>query len=135
MKLSDNFYLSEFTRSRTAIQNDFKEQFSPPSNVINGLGGLVQNILQPLRVEFQNRIYITSGYRCERVNTAVGGSANSDHMRGMASDVTCSNTEQLYNLCLAMNLPFKQLIWYKNRNFVHMSYDKNDVRRQSWVQT
>jgi len=134
MRLTKNFRLNEFTRSRTAVQQDISEQFSPPGEVIDNLVLLTRNVLQPLRTELNTWMYITSGYRCERLNTAVGGSTNSDHMRGMAADITCKDTKALYELCLKMNLPFKQLIYYSQRNFVHISYDNNEIRRQSWVQ-
>ena len=136
MKLSKNFHLSEFTRSRTAVENDFQEQFTPGSDVINNLNDLVKVILQPLRYNFMAGLYVTSGYRCERVNyhPDVKGSDNSDHLRGMAADVTCKDVEGLYELAQVLELPFKQLIYYKNRNFVHISYDANEIRKQAWVQ-
>jgi zinc D-Ala-D-Ala carboxypeptidase len=133
MKLSDNFWLYEFTRSQTAIEQDIEEQFNPPQDIVDNLNLLAKDILQPLRTEFQARIFPTSGYRCERLNKAVKGSENSDHMRGMAADITCKNPEGLYNLAIALKLPYKQLIYYPNRNFVHISYDPNDIRRQAWT--
>lgn len=128
--------MHEFLRSRTAIQNDFKEQFWPGVHIEGAVHRLVINVLQPLRTEFQDWIYVLSGYRCERVNShpEVGGSDNSDHMKGMAGDVTCKDTKGLYELAIALNLPYKQLIWYKDRNFVHISYDENNIRRQAWIQ-
>ncbi len=134
MKLSDNFWLHEFIRSETAIREDIEEQFFPPSNVISNLSLLCREVLQPLRVELQARMFPTSGYRCERLNTAVGGSDNSDHIPGRAADVTCKNVKMLYDLCKALDLPFKQLIWYKKKNFVHISYDENEIRKQNWEQ-
>ena len=133
MKLSDNFSLDEFTRSRVAIEKDFREQFSPPSNVIDNLGKLVREVLQPARVEFQSWMYVTSGYRCKRLNEAVGGSPNSDHMRGQAADVTCNNVKGLFDLIIALDLPFYQLIYYKGRNFLHISHREDDIKKQSWV--
>ncbi len=134
MKLSDNFTLHEFIRSETAIREDIEEQFHPPSNVVENLSLLCRDVLQPLRGEFQGRIFPTSGFRCPRLNTAVKGSDNSDHLRGQAADVTCKNVKQLYDLCIAMDLPYKQLIWYKKRNFVHISYDPEDIKKQNWEQ-
>ncbi len=134
LKLGENFTLEEFIRSRTAIEQDIEEQFHPHSGIVDSLHKLTQNVLQPLRVEFQSWMYITSGYRCERLNKAVKGSDNSDHLRGQAADVTCKNVKQLYDLCIALDLPFKQLIYYKKRNFVHISYDENDIRKQNWEQ-
>ena len=133
IKLSDNFTLSEFLRSRTAVQRDFREQFCPPCNVIDNLLKLVALVLQPARVEFQSWIYVTSGYRCKRLNEAVGGSPNSDHMRGQAADVTCKDVKGLYDLILALDLPFYQLIHYRGRNFLHISHREDDIKKQTWV--
>ena len=134
MKLSDNFQMWEFLRSRTAIENDYKEQFNPPIHVVDNTLKLVQNVLQPLRTRFNDRIYVTSGYRCIRVNTDVGGVENSDHLFGKAGDVTCEDLEAIWILALEMHLPFKQMIWYKDRNMIHLSYDGTDVKREYWIQ-
>ena len=130
-----NFELYEFQRSRVAIENDYSEQFSMPSEYVENLHDLVNNVLQPARTEFLDRIYVLSGYRCERVNShpEVEGSNNSDHLRAMAADVTCKNVKGLYDLIIALKLPYKQLIHYKSRNFLHVSYDKNDIKKQHWV--
>ena len=137
MKLSDNFYLHEFQRSETAVRFDIQEQFRPlPSHIINNINDLVKEVLQPLRVEFQAPMHINSGYRSEALNShpRIRGSSNSDHLRGQAADIVCRDPQKLYTLAMAMNLPFKQLILYKNRNFVHISYDRQNVRRQNWIQ-
>ena len=134
MKLSDNFYLSEFLRSRTAIERDFKEQFNPPCHVHENLKNLIDNVLQPLRTRFNDYMYITSGYRCKRVNDAVGGVANSDHLTGRAADVTCKDLEAIWILAIEMQLPYKQMIWYKEKNIIHLSYDESDVKREYWIQ-
>ncbi len=138
MKLSPNFWLHEFIRSETAIRDNIEEQFRPlPKATMSNLRGLVKHVLQPLRAEYNSMIYPTSGYRCERLNIAVGGSKNSDHMRGMAVDVTCKSTKKLYELAVSLGrdekLPFKQLIFYPAKNIVHISYDRNDIRRQAWT--
>lgn len=134
MKLTDNFSLSEFQASKTARKNNIKEQFEKlPINIVASLHELCLMVLEPLRVEYQKPLTITSGYRCLALNTKVGGSKNSDHMRGMAADVTCDNPEQLYELAIALSLPYKQLIWYRSQNFVHFSYDANKIDRESWI--
>jgi len=134
MRLSENFELWEFTRSRTAIQEGFKEQFYPPCCVIDNVHLLTINILQPLRNTLGEMIYITSGYRCKRVNDAVGGVWNSDHLNGMAADITCFNNDILYGLAISLNLPFKQMILYKDKNIIHISYNINDIRKEAWKQ-
>jgi len=45
------------------------------------------NKLTLLREELQFQVTISSGYRCEAKNTAVGGVPNSQHLKGTAVDI------------------------------------------------
>ena len=40
----------------------------------------------------KGRVIITSGYRCQKLNKAVGGVWNSQHLRGEAADIYVSDT-------------------------------------------
>lgn len=46
--------------------------------------------LDEVRVGFGKPIIVTSGYRCPKVNAAVGGAANSYHTKGLAADLKYS---------------------------------------------
>jgi uncharacterized protein YcbK (DUF882 family) len=50
------------------------------------------NQLQQLRDHFKQPITITSGYRCESHNKAIGGAKNSQHVLGKAADIKVDNT-------------------------------------------
>jgi zinc D-Ala-D-Ala carboxypeptidase len=133
MKLSDNFDLHEFQRSETAVRLNIEQQFYPlSSHIINNLDALAKNLLQPVRNDLGSRMHINSGYRCQELNEAVGGSETSDHMQGMAADIISRDAELLYKL--ALKFPHKQIILYREKNFVHLSYDPNDLRNQHWEQ-
>lgn len=43
--------------------------------------------LQQIRNHFNAPVIINSGYRCAKHNTAVGGTANSQHKNGKAADI------------------------------------------------
>ena len=75
MQLSDNFYLSEFTKSQTALRNGIDN--TPNETAIVNLENLCKNILQPVRDYFLLPVYISSGYRNPDVNARIGGSRNS----------------------------------------------------------
>lgn len=45
------------------------------------------DVLDDVREHFNAPTIITSGYRCEKHNKAVGGALNSQHMYGIASDI------------------------------------------------
>lgn len=75
---------------------------------------------------------VNSWFRNTELNRAVGGVATSDHLSGLAIDFyTKGNNEEVYkNLiedCKQKKLSYDQLIWYKNRNFIHISF-KNDIK-------
>lgn len=80
-----NFNLSEMVKSRAAeihgLENMPKEE--EMENLI-----FVMHELQETRDTFYSRpIIVTSGFRSKEVNDAVGGAANSRHMKGQAADV------------------------------------------------
>lgn len=131
LKLSKDFTLAEMLRSDVATRMGFDEQFSPPIEVIRGLEQLTENILQPLRDAARSPIRVTSGYRCDRVNTAIHGAQGSQHVNGEAADIENYElgNEFLYNEILRLNLPFDQLINEFNFAWVHVSYS-NRHRRQ-----
>ena len=84
MKLSPNFTSYEMCRSKRfpSFQSQF-EQLQPI--IAANLTRLVIEFLQPVRDRF-GRIEILSGHRNRSLNTAVGGSVRSRHMRGLAVD-------------------------------------------------
>jgi len=85
MKLSKNFSLHEFLRSDTAKQLEIDN--TPNKSIIINLRRLASQ-LQKLRDSVDAKISISSGYRCEELNRAIGGSRRSKHMQGLAADFT-----------------------------------------------
>lgn len=87
--LTPNFSLKEMTKSNTARNYGFSEQYAPPPNVVANLKHLCYHFLQPIRNEI-GTVIVTSGYRCKRVNSHrdVRGSSTSDHLYGRAADIT-----------------------------------------------
>lgn len=85
MHLSEHFLLSEFTFSQTATRLG-REVIAPP-DVVDNLRLLCTTLLEPIRIELGRTIVITSGYRPSWLNIAIGGSATSAHMSGLAADV------------------------------------------------
>ena len=79
MKLSENFSLNELTKSQTATRRGISNQ--PSEEHLENLKALVENVLQPIRDSKGQPIRISSGYRSSRLNTAIGGSENSQHCK------------------------------------------------------
>lgn len=128
MRLSDNFILSEFTHSQTAIRRGIKND--PPEHVINNLRRTAE-LLQLVRNKLGKPVVISSGYRSPELNVAVGGSRNSDHTRGNAADFTVPGYGTPKEVALAIiraGIPFGQLIW--EGTWVHISTEeKTPVNR------
>ena len=122
MQLSKNFHLREFTKSQTASRKGITNV--PNKDQIINLAGLCQCVLQPVRDEF-GVVTINSGYRCSELNTAIGGSKTSQHMKGQAADIECPAVD---NASLAKwireNCDFDQLI---------LEYHTPDDPHSGWV--
>ena len=76
--------------------------------------------LQRLRDIIDGPIYITSGYRCRRENSRVGGVPHSYHLYGMAADVYSKMVSLEELLDLAAQVGFKGIGYYPKRGFLHL---------------
>ena len=80
------FSISELTYSTKARELHIDN--SPFSyETVNNHTNLIENLLDPLREVWNAPIIITSGYRSDALNKAVGGSKTSAHRYGLAADV------------------------------------------------
>ena len=86
MLLSEHFKLSEMLASETAEKQGIPN--TPLKRHITALQNLAVRCLEPTRQHFGLPIQITSGYRCPKLNGAVKGASNSQHMEGEAADIT-----------------------------------------------
>ena len=94
MRLSQNFILEELLASQTAERAGgemLEAQLNPRKDVVDHLERLVDSALQPLRTLLQTPFTISSGYRCELLNAKIGGSKESQHCQGEASDIVLSS--------------------------------------------
>jgi zinc D-Ala-D-Ala carboxypeptidase len=102
MKLSKYFTLDEMTRSRTAELRNILNV--PNDEQIENLTDLCIYVLDPIRDAAGRPVMITSGYRSNLLNKAVGGSRTSQHPEGKAADIQVKGikTEQLFRFILAL---------------------------------
>lgn len=134
-----HFNLSEFFQSSTAAKNGIKNEPSvdEKATIVRNINLLVDNVLDPARDEFRTPIIITSGYRRPQVNRLVGGVDNSQHMSGCAADFhvmgfTPSMMHEVF-LYIFNTLEFDQLIYYRSKNFIHVSYVENCNRHEAFI--
>lgn len=137
MKLSNNFTLSEFTKSRTALKLGINN--TPDTDQTGALLYLVRNILQPLRDKYGKSIRINSGFRNRQLNFEIGGAPTSQHQKGEAADIDTANDNiELFHL-IKDNFTFDQLILeYVDDNkpaWLHVSLKVNDNRNEILIKT
>ena len=132
MRLSDNFVLSEITRSNTAKRLGIDN--GPSKKHLQSIQRIVTNLIQPMR-DALGPIRISSGYRNPNVNRAIGGSSKSQHCKGEAldlqfwSDGEISNKE-IYDWVLSSNVEFDQMINEFDFAWIHISLTKEGNRKQ-----
>ena len=85
MMLSKNLSLGEFTNSQTAKRRGIDN--TPKGEHLEAAKILAENIFQPIREHFATPIFISSGYRSQALNEAIGGSKTSQHSKGEALDI------------------------------------------------
>ena len=135
--ISKNFTLDELLASDTAKKCGIIN--APGMTEVCNLCALVHNVLQPLRDAMNEPIKIGSGYRCTRLNQAVGGVANSQHTKGEAVDL-CIEGDKLKGKrwfeWIKSHCEFDQLIWEHNAKgnyWVHVSYRSDGKNRRQVI--
>ena len=98
---------------------------------------LVVNVMDKIQSEYGMPIYITSGYRTPEHNKKVGGVANSQHIYGEACDFTGRDFRRLLRIIEEMDdkglLNYDQLIIYRKRQFIHVSYMNRSINRNQKI--
>tara|TARA_R100000231_G_scaffold6283_3_gene9339 strand:- start:60 stop:521 length:462 start_codon:yes stop_codon:yes gene_type:complete len=126
-RISKHVSWKEGTYSRTGERLDLDN--TPNEEQLKCMKAIAENIFEPLRKWVGGPIKINSFFRGKPVNTAIGGSTRSQHMKGQAIDIDDTfkhktNAEMFH--FIKDNLDFDQLIWEfgtdDNPNWVHVSY-------------
>lgn len=133
--LSEHFTLSEMVRSGTAIRYGIDN--TPAEEAIENLTLLCRNVLEPLRRRF-GVIRITSGYRSQALNRAVGGARTSQHLTGEAADIHigCEEAGQKMYDFICRHTDFDQLLFERRPKtgccWLHVSHTtRRPNRRQA----
>ena len=126
-KISAHVSYKEGVRSRTADRRGLDN--TPNESQLKCMKEIAEAVFEPLREWVGGPIKINSFFRGEPVNTAIGGSKYSQHMKGQAMDIDDTfghkTNAEMYHY-IKDNLDFDQLIWEfgddENPNWIHVSY-------------
>lgn len=136
-RLSKNFTLEELTASATGQARGIHNV--PSTQQVANLCALVHHVLQPLRDAMGHEVKIGSGYRCPRLNQAVGGVSDSQHMKGEAADL-CIDGDKMkgrrWFTWIQSHCDFDQLIWEHSKTcsyWVHVSYRSDGKNRNQVI--
>ena len=88
MQLSKHFSLAEFTFSQTAIRRSINND--PNAMLYGALRTTAEGMEQVRTLLGDLPIKITSAYRCNALNAAIGSKPTSQHTMGHAVDFTCT---------------------------------------------
>ena len=136
--LSPHFTVGEFFRSGTAIRLgiDNNPDAHPgegisTAEVLENLRALCTEVLEPLRKRV-GRVIVTSGYRCQELNKAVGGVWNSQHLKGEAADIFVPDTATAmrYGHILERHSAVQQLLLepmgIQQKRWIHVGFRRSE---------
>lgn len=133
------FNFEELCRSNVAAQKGIANVpcVHGEYHVYHNLNTLVEKLLDPIREKFAVPMIVTSGYRCQYLNELVGGEIDSQHRTGKAADFyfaafTPKEMTQVF-FEIADNFDYDQLIYYKKRHFIHISYNGDNNRHEAFI--
>jgi len=118
MKIGAHFTDRELTVTNQPAANE------PATVEWVALGRLVALILDPLRDAIGRPVRVTSGFRSQAVNRAVGGAVTSQHLRGEAADIKVDGmtTAEVARTIHRLGLPVDQCIVERgDSGWVHVS--------------
>lgn len=135
-----HFTLEEFINSDVGRKKKINNL--PDFEVVEHISELCEKFLEPLRVAYGKPITITSGYRCEKLNKAVGGVSTSAHLRGYAADITSEEgASELFNFITewvkSCGVKFDQIFLEKKgaTKWVHIGYRNNSGWQRGTIST
>lgn len=114
-----NFTFKELVDTQTGIDN-IPKSFYYVANIMK-----LAYYLQTIRDNFGKPIIVNSGFRTPEVNQAVGGVPTSNHLYGIAADITCARSF-FPELCEILQAEkeeglLKELIIYPTKQFIHLA--------------
>ena len=133
--ISKHVSYKEGTYSQTGVRRGFDN--TPDDKQLKCMEEVAENLFEPLREWVGGPIKINSFFRGEPVNTAIGGSKYSQHMKGQGIDIDDTfghkTNAEMYHY-IKDNLDFDQMVWEfgtdENPNWLHVSWVSHRENRK-----
>ena len=131
------FTIEELCQSETAEK--LKINNNPTEEIIKHLELLIECLLDPIREAWGSAIIVNSGYRCEELNKAVGGSKTSVHKLGWSADIRPKNGKmeefKKFIVEFIQTRIWDQCILERSRNteWVHISLFNNSGKQRRQI--
>lgn len=136
-RLTQYFTLKELIASDVAAARGIDN--TPSFEVAQHLLILTQRLLDPMREAWGSALVVSSGYRCKKLNSAVGGVPNSAHLTGWAADIRPSDSRRTAKFILWVtgwladnHIAFDQAIDERSggARWLHISLYDNEGRQR-----
>lgn len=125
--LSEHFTYDELVFSQTAARQGIDN--TPPPEVLKNLKHLAAQLERVRAALGGVPMLISSGYRCDELNVAIGGARNSQHKTGLAVDFTAPSFGTVLQTAKAVakcGVAFDQVI-YEFGRWVHLGVAAPDT--------
>lgn len=132
-RISKHITFKEATFSATAQRLGIKNQ--PTLEHLKAMITVAEKCFEPLREWYGKPLRINSFYRGKELNKAVKGSLTSQHCKGEAIDIdagSISENKKIHDW-IKDNLEFTQLINEFGFQWIHVSYDPKNLKKQCLI--
>jgi len=117
-----------FVLRETMSERD--KRFACPCCGVNWIDPRLEHLVKEVE-GWAGALTVTSGFRCEKHNKAVGGSRTSSHRKGLAVDVACfASRRRFMVLFAAIKLGIVRVGIH--RRYLHLDMDRHKDQRVAW---
>jgi len=131
MKIGKYLTISDISKSQTAIRKGIDN--TPCAIELEAIKFLVENVFDKVKDEFPDA-FVSSFFRNDKLNKAIGGAIGSQHSKGEAVDIDSEKYNKAIFDFIKNYLQFDQLIWEfgndSNPDWVHVSLKRTGNRKQ-----